>query len=626
MIDRVSARSSRERPGVHDVPAVDTRARADVDDPVGRVDRLLVVLDDDQGVAEVAQREQGLDEAPVVALMQPDGGLIEHVEHSGEARADLGREADALRLAAGQRAGRAAEAQVVEADLQQEVEPSPDLAQHLRRDLRFALGQLELCEILLGVGQAETRRIGDRVAVHQDGEDLRLEPVAVARQAGHFAQVLRPTLALRIGVGLHVLSLDVRHDALEARGVPHLPAVAVLPLDGDLVVLPAEDRLLHVESQIAPRSVERELQVGGEPFEEPLVVLEQSLALRRPGNEDALPDRQLLVGQHEVDVHRHARAEAGAGRACAERCVERERARLDLGELQGVAVRARELLGERLPRGIALLVDEVDLHDAAGKAQRRLDGIGDAAQDVGAGDESVDDDGDVVLVALLQHRRLGELNEFAVDDGACVALRRQLLEQVDELPLLLGDDRRDDLVARLLGQLHQLVGDLLHRLPLDHLAALRAVRDADARPEETHVVVDLGDRADRRARVAVRRLLVDGHRGAETLDEVDVGTVDLSEELTRVRAERFDVPALPFSEDRVERKAGLARAAEPREHDERIPRNIEVDVLQIVDAGTSNGEGSARVGMRRDGNNGHPSSLGGASDTRPGFAGSAPSC
>ena len=65
-----------------------------------RLDRVLVVLDDEHGVAEVAQAVQRLDEAVVVALVQADGRLVEHVEHADEARADLRGQADALRLAA----------------------------------------------------------------------------------------------------------------------------------------------------------------------------------------------------------------------------------------------------------------------------------------------------------------------------------------------------------------------------------------------------------------------------------------------------------------------------------------------------------------------------------------------
>ena len=190
---------------------------------------------------------------------------------------------------------------------------------------------------------------------------------------------------------------------------------------------------------------------------------------------------------------------------------------------------------------------------------------------------------------------LVEADHLAVDHGARVPACGEFAEEVDELPLLLRDDGAQHLVARALGQLHELVGDLLHRLALDPLTADRAVRDADARPEQSHVVVDLGDRADRGARVAVRGLLVDRDRGAQALDEVDVGSIDLSEELARVRRQRLDVPTLPLGEDRVERERRLARAREAREHHHGIARDLDVDVVQVVHAGTADTQ--ARVGI-----------------------------
>ena len=70
---------------------------------VGGADRALVVLDDDHRVAEVAQPLERRDQLRVVALVQADRGLVEDVEDADEARADLGGQADPLRLAAGQR-------------------------------------------------------------------------------------------------------------------------------------------------------------------------------------------------------------------------------------------------------------------------------------------------------------------------------------------------------------------------------------------------------------------------------------------------------------------------------------------------------------------------------------------
>ena len=79
---------------------MDACAWAHVDHVIGGADRLLVMLDDDDAVAEIAQAVQRLEQPRIVALMQADGRLVQHIEHAGEARADLRGEADALALAA----------------------------------------------------------------------------------------------------------------------------------------------------------------------------------------------------------------------------------------------------------------------------------------------------------------------------------------------------------------------------------------------------------------------------------------------------------------------------------------------------------------------------------------------
>ena len=107
MIDRfVLPAASLSVPATTISPPCSPAPGPDVDDVVGDADRLLVVLDDDHGVAEVAQAHQRVDEPLVVALVQPDRRLVEHVEHADEPAADLRREPDALRLAAGERARR----------------------------------------------------------------------------------------------------------------------------------------------------------------------------------------------------------------------------------------------------------------------------------------------------------------------------------------------------------------------------------------------------------------------------------------------------------------------------------------------------------------------------------------
>src|SRR4051794_27532994 len=85
-----------DRPGDHHLATVLAGTRADVDDPVRDPDGVLVVLDDDQGVPQVLEPNQGLDQPVVVPLVQADRGLVEDVEDTDQAGPDLGGQPDPL--------------------------------------------------------------------------------------------------------------------------------------------------------------------------------------------------------------------------------------------------------------------------------------------------------------------------------------------------------------------------------------------------------------------------------------------------------------------------------------------------------------------------------------------------
>jgi hypothetical protein len=148
--------------------------------------------------------------------------------------------------------------------------------------------------------------------------------------------------------------------------------------------------------------------------------------------------------------------------------------------------------------------------------------------------QAVDHDLDRVLELLVQDDLVLEEALLPVHLDAGEAVPAELVQQVSVLALAVADDRRVDGELRPLRQLEDLVDDRLDRLAGDRAAADRAMRPADARVEEPEVVVDLGDGADRRARVPRRRLLIDRDRRAEPLDRVDVGLLHHLEELARV--------------------------------------------------------------------------------------------
>src|SRR5262249_11046651 len=135
-----------------------------------------------------------------------------------------------------------------------------------------------------------------------------------------------------------------------------------------------------------------------------------------------------------------------------------------------------------------------------------------------------------------------------------------------------GEDAADDLLAGLGG---------------DGPAALRTVALADAGVEDAQVVVDLGDGADGRARVAAGRLLLDADGRRQAGEVIDVGLLELAEELPGVAGEGRDVAGLPLRVERVERQGRLARAAHAGEDDELVARQVEVDVAEVVLAGAA---------------------------------------
>ena len=96
-----------DRACADDLAAAHAGAGAEVDHVVGAADGVLVVLDDHQrvAVATPSSRER-VEQDRVVARMQADGRLVEHVAHAAQVRAELRREPDALRLAARQRGRR----------------------------------------------------------------------------------------------------------------------------------------------------------------------------------------------------------------------------------------------------------------------------------------------------------------------------------------------------------------------------------------------------------------------------------------------------------------------------------------------------------------------------------------
>ena len=154
-------------------------ARAEVDHVVRDRDALGLVLDDQHGVALVAQLEQQVVHPLDVVGVQADGRLIEDIGDVGERGAEVPDHLGALRLAARQRAGGPVEGEVAEPDLHERVEQVQQ-APDQWGDARV----VDAADPLGGVGDLHRADVGDADALDLRGPGGLVETGAVAGRAG----------------------------------------------------------------------------------------------------------------------------------------------------------------------------------------------------------------------------------------------------------------------------------------------------------------------------------------------------------------------------------------------------------------------------------------------------------
>ena len=266
------------------------------------------------------------------------------------------------------------------------------------------------------------------------------------------------------------------------------------------------------------------------------------------------------------------------------------------------AVSLRCLLAAlRVAAPAAAAIGEFGDGHALGELQRLFERIGEARRDIRPHHQAVDHDIDVVGEFLVERRRFGDLVERAVDLHALIAALHEFGELLAVLALAAAHDGREQVDAGAFRQRQDAVDHLRDGLALDRQPGRGRVGHADARPQQPHIVVDLGDGADRRARIARGGLLLDGNGRRQAVDLVDVRLLHHFQELPGIGRQAFDIAALALGVDRVEGERGFAGTGQAGEDHELVARNVEIDVLEIVLAGAADRDhvtpGSAAAGL-----------------------------
>src|SRR5690606_27295368 len=154
------------------------------------------------------------------------------------------------------------------------------------------------------------------------------------------------------------------------------------------------------------------------------------------------------------------------------------------------------VLGRFLAGRTERSVGELDDGNAVREVELRLEAVREPRRDIRADDDAVHDNVDVVLVLLVELRRVRDFVEGAVDLDALEALLLQLRQLLAVFALAATHDGREQVKPRTLGQRQHAIDHLADRLALDGQPRDRRVGDAHTREQQAQVVVDLRNRAD----------------------------------------------------------------------------------------------------------------------------------
>ena len=263
------------------------------------------MLDDQQGIAGVAQSVHDGDHAAHVARVQADRRLVEHKQRVDERGAERGGEIDALDLAAREGARLAVECQVAEANSADIPEPRPQFREYQFRGLVERRGQVQILDEVaalahrhahqsVDVGSARaTQRATLRAEPPQ--QRIRLEPCAVAGRALRIAAVLRQQDA-----DVHLVGLGLQPCKEAFQSIPGLLRPGAFAFDHPLAI---------GGGQLAPRHIERDAVALRMAHEIILAFLERG---RLPGADCAGAEGLAGVGDHQRVVDADHTTEASA--------------------------------------------------------------------------------------------------------------------------------------------------------------------------------------------------------------------------------------------------------------------------------------------------------------------------
>ena len=233
-------------------------------------------------------------------MVETDRRLVEDVEHPHQLRADLRRQPDPLRFAAGQRAGGAFERDVAEPDIVEEPQSLADFLQHLRGNEAVALARGQPLHGLQGGAHREPHPAIDVPVADAHRQALGLEPRPAAGRARLRAHELLDPGAHVVGLRLAIAPQEIGDHPLKMRAPADIAALARVA-DLHLILAAAVEKdLPRLRRELRERRIQRKAVFAGHRLEDRPVPTGLGVP---PDRQRPLTHRQRGIGHHQLLVN-----------------------------------------------------------------------------------------------------------------------------------------------------------------------------------------------------------------------------------------------------------------------------------------------------------------------------------
>ena len=271
--------------------------RPHIHDVVCRINRFLVMFDDDHGVAQITQMTKCCKQPFVVALVQADGRLIKNIHDPDKPGTDLTGQADTLSFATRERLCASIQRKIIKPDVHEELQTLTELLEYLCGDRTSPTFELQLREEGLGRSDCHGCDIRDRQPCDKDMPCRRIQSCAAARRTSLTAKIFCEVLPHKLGFRVPVAALHVGDDALKRMPSRYLTVPVIQIGKGELdTVATIKNHLSDVFRQIMEHRIQIELIMIGERLDQLKII---SIA--------SIPPAYCAAGETEFRVLNHPR-------------------------------------------------------------------------------------------------------------------------------------------------------------------------------------------------------------------------------------------------------------------------------------------------------------------------------